>query len=110
MDLIFGEKSFRNEIIWAYDTPSIAKNFFPRKTDHIFFYTKSKKYNFNSHDKSIRIPYKRGSKLDGKGWGVGSQYSDDEIQLGKLVPNWWIEITPVQRLLKENVKYPTQNR
>ncbi len=54
------------------------------------------------------MPYKRGSKLDGKGWDTGVTYSKEEINKGKLVTNWWSDITPVQRLIKEMMGYPTQ--
>lgn len=46
-DDIFGEKNFKNEIIWNYETYSgSVKNYFPRKHDIILFYTKSDKYTF----------------------------------------------------------------
>ena len=105
LDCVFGEQNFRNEIVWCYSTPSNARNHYPRKTDAIFFYTKRQKYTFNAEN--IRIPYKRG-KLDGKGWDTGKKYSENEVNKGKIVPNWWHDITPVQRLTKEMLSYPTQ--
>ncbi|MCY4524883.1 MAG: DNA methyltransferase, partial [Halobacteriovoraceae bacterium] len=56
MDIIFGEKNFRNEIIWCYKGASEAKKSFPKKHDIIFYYSKSEQANFNFD--SIRIPYK----------------------------------------------------
>lgn len=48
MDEIFGEDRFRNEIIWYYETyQGTVKNYFPRKHDTIFLYTKSDDYVFN---------------------------------------------------------------
>ena len=44
MDLIFGEKNFRNEIVWNYTRSKglgASKYQFPRKHDIIFFYTKT---------------------------------------------------------------------
>ena len=55
MDIIFGEENFRNEINWFYpDTPGRSKKYFSRKTDIIFFYSKTEKYCF--YDMNIRIP------------------------------------------------------
>jgi len=48
LDSIFGYDNFRNEIIWSYKTGGVSKNFFARKHDTIFFYSKSPKYNFNT--------------------------------------------------------------
>ena len=107
MDVVFGRGNFRNEIIWCYTTPSNAKKQFPRKHDNILFYSRSGEWTFN--DDAVRIPYKRGSKLDGKGWGVRDEdYNQEEIDKGKLSPDWWPDITPVQRLKNERLGYPTQ--
>lgn len=108
LDEIFGRENFRNEIIWCYTTPANVKRYFPRKTDTILFYVKSEKSNYTFNHDDVRVPYKRGSKLDGKGWDTGITYSKEEINKGKLVTNWWGDITPVQRLLKEMMGYPTQ--
>lgn len=105
MDAIFGRKNFRNEIVWCYDTPSSAKAHFPRKTDSILWFSKSNKYVFNSD--SVRIPYKI-EKLGRKGWGTISKYSNEKIEKGKIMPNWWADIASAQRLVEEGVKYPTQ--
>ncbi len=37
LDDVFGQKNFRNEIIWCYTTPANVKRYFPRKTDTILF-------------------------------------------------------------------------
>ena len=106
MDDIFGAENFRNEIVWCYTTPANTKRWFPRKHDIILFYAKNKGNAFNLD--SVRVPYARGSKLDGKGWETGQIYSEEEVQKGKVVPDWWPDITPVQRLIKERTGYPTQ--
>jgi len=36
MDVIFGKKNFRNEIIWIYKTGGTSKRWFSRKHDLIF--------------------------------------------------------------------------
>ena len=106
MDDIFGKQNFRNEIVWCYTTPANTKRWFPRKHDIILFYAKNKGNAFNLD--SVRVPYARGSKLDGKGWETGQTYSEEEVQKGKVVPDWWPDITPVQRLIKERTGYKTQ--
>jgi len=106
MDTIFGRENFRNEIIWAYTTPANTKRWFPRKHDTILYYVKTQRAEFNID--AVRVPYKRGSKLDGKGWDTGATYTNDEVAKGKVVMDWWSDITPVQRLVKELTGYPTQ--
>lgn len=63
MDEIFGEDRFRNEIIWYYETyQGTVKNYFPRKHDTLFLYTKSDNYTFNlqySSDVENSINFKR---------------------------------------------------
>ena len=109
MDAVFGKANFKNEIVWCYTTPSNAKRHYPKKHDIIFYYSKNKdRCAFNHDDPLLRTPYKRGSKLDGKGWDTGKAYSQDEVNKGKLSPDWWDGFTPVQRLLKERTGYPTQ--
>lgn len=61
LDKLFGyggEKSrpgFRNEIVWAYDYGGRSKDFWPRKHDVIFWYSKSTRWTFN-HDALPREP------------------------------------------------------
>jgi DNA modification methylase len=49
LDQIFGENHFQNEIVWYYG-PKATQNAtrFQKKHDSIFFYSKSKKYKFNT--------------------------------------------------------------
>ena len=47
MDKVFGYDSFRNEIVWHYQTyQGQVKSYFPRKHDVILFYTKTNTYDF----------------------------------------------------------------
>ncbi len=47
MDIIFGEKNFRNEIVWYYyNKYSSGKKIFAKNYDQIFFYSKSEEYFF----------------------------------------------------------------
>ena len=104
MDAVFGDKNFRNDLIWAYTGPSNTRRWFPRKHDNIMFYVKSdKEAVFNRDD--VRVPY---VKLEtGKTSGIFKQAAtlDDK---GKVVESWWPDITPVGRIAAERVGYPTQ--
>ncbi|MCH9853843.1 MAG: GIY-YIG nuclease family protein [Alphaproteobacteria bacterium] len=46
LDCIFGEKNFRNEIIWGYRTQGVAMKWWPRKHDTIFMYVKKPNYTY----------------------------------------------------------------
>ena len=41
LDCVFGEKNFRNEIVWSYRTGGVSKRWLARKHDLIYFYSKS---------------------------------------------------------------------
>ena len=108
MDCIFGEKNFRNEIIWCYSGPSRRLEGFTQKHDVILYYAKSPTHNYNPQ----RVPHKSG--LHGRG-GLGFRASttdDSELTAleakGKLLEDWWHDITPVGRMVKEVTGYPTQ--
>ena len=107
MDGIFGEKNFLNEIAWCYSTPANTRKWFPRKHDTIFSYAKKKGMNTFNLD-AVRVPYARGSKLDGKGWETGQKYSKEDVEKGKVMTDWWPDCTPVQRLIKERSGWATQ--
>lgn len=95
MDRIFGEKNFRNEIIWCYAGGGITKRFFKRKHDIIYFYSKSNEYNFNSIVKREKGGfYKKGV----------------EIKNPPVFEDWWSDI-PARGTAthsKEWLGYPTQ--
>ena len=46
LDCIFGEKMFRNEIVWGYERPRNANKIWHRNHDIIFLYTKTDNYDF----------------------------------------------------------------
>ncbi len=46
MDIIFGEKNFRNEIVWSYGGPVKLSTKFPQKNDVIYLYGKSNNVKF----------------------------------------------------------------
>ena len=113
MDAVFGRKNFRNEILWCYTGPSGSRKNFPSKHDTIFRYSKSAEWVFNADD--IRIPYTRLSTQHSdpeKTTGIGGKLTKDNVQeyvdKGKIPESWWSDISPVGRIKKERVGYPTQ--
>ena len=60
MDVIFGKKNFRNEIIWLYKTGGTSKRWFSRKHDIIFFYSKTNKYHFNHKKEKSYLSHRYG--------------------------------------------------
>lgn len=117
MDVIFGKKNFRNEIIWCYETAGKAKRNFSRKHDVIFFYTKSDKWTFNAS--AVSIPRKLGKhmkmgvdesgrdyeeKVDKKSGKVYRWYFDE----GRLPFDYWTDIQFINREESQRLGYPTQ--
>ncbi len=102
-DMVFGHKNFRNEIVWCYTGPSASKNWFPKKHDIILFYSKSDTWFFNGD--AIRVPYIKLETGKTKGIFKKSATLDDK---GKLPESWWSNFSPVGRLKKERLGYPTQ--
>ena len=82
LDIIFGVKNFRNEIVWWYKGNSIPKYNYPRKHDIIFFYTKTEDFTFLPN--RILIPYsdltlKRYNHVDAD----GRRYKISALKNGK---------------------------
>ncbi|MBC6425348.1 MAG: GIY-YIG nuclease family protein [Ekhidna sp.] len=110
LDCVFGEKNFRNEIVWCYYGPgSPNMRQFNRKHDIVFFYSKGYKWTFNKD--FIRLEYKpstiaRGN-YDSKSSSTGSGFRD--IEKGKIPETWWTGMrTGGQMSKKERTGYPTQ--
>jgi DNA modification methylase len=105
LDEIFGKERFLNEIVRVYAGGGQSKDFFPRKHDPIFVYTKSDRWTFNEDD--VRVPYdsdykatvfaREGSRAAGK------TYKPNEK--GKIPEDWWLFNRPYG---EEIVGYPTQ--
>ena len=106
LDMIFGMKNFRNEIIWHYKHIGNSKRNFARKHDIIFRYTKTNNWTFNAD--AVRQPYdikteKRYENpvvFDGK-------YQAKMNPIGRLCDDVW-EIPPIRNVSKEGLRYPTQ--
>ena len=96
LDQIFGEDSFMNEIIWAYDYGARSKKRWSTKHDTIFWYVKdSDNYIFN-FDEMDRIPYMAPGLV-----------GEEKARRGKTPTDvWWHTIVPTNG--KERTGYPTQ--
>ena len=110
MDAVFGDKQFRNSIIWAYTAPSNVSRWFPRKHDDIHFYAKSQRAaKFNAD--AVRVPYEPSTinrgKYDSASPIAGSGLRD--ISHGKTPEDWWNDIPAGGQISNnESVGYPTQ--
>ena len=103
MDEIFGAENFLNEIIWSYGAGGNPANFFPRKHDVIYSYTKSGQSILHKYLLIVRVPYDdstlithyknideqgRRYRLQIKGGREYITYADE----GKLVTDVWTDI------------------
>ena len=130
MGIIFGEKNFRNEIVWCYNRFSrTAKKSFPSMNDIILFYTKTNNTTFNK----IFTEYRDTKRLE-KGYhtlvdnGIKKLLVYDEKKAVKkieqaikenckiiytqvqkpIINNIWDGIAIINPMAKERTGYPTQ--
>lgn len=112
MDVIFGKKNFRNEIVWAYRKWSVAGKQFARNHDIILFYSKDPdNHQFNTQ----YIPVSEGTMKRWKGQrqqayfeeGVRKASSNSKEEAMTPMPDWW-EIPIINPAAKERLGYPTQ--
>ena len=106
LDCVFGEKNFRNEIVWSYRTGGTSKRHFPRKHDTIFIYGKTE----HAHHKPLkeRIYYEKpffNTKKD-----ESDRYYEDVYvrDVWGEEPNPEEKIKPLINTSKERTGYPTQ--
>ena len=109
--------TFRNELIWAYESGGRGKRDFARKHDVILRYTKSDEWAFHADD--IRVPratarhnhMKRGVDGDGRAFhsirsnGKVYKYYEDE---GVIPSDVWTDGAHLQQRDPERTGYPTQ--
>lgn len=126
MDEIFGEDNFLNEIIWCYKERESSKNYYNRKHDCIYFYSRSKDYIFNyksiweeysavtiakfkytdENGEKYRLRYKDGrNDPTEESEDTYRQYLKDAE--GTL-PRDWFEMGIVNQAANERVDYATQ--
>ena len=110
MDIIFGEKNFRNELVWCYTGPgSPGMRQFNRKHDPyvIFWWSVGENWTFN--DNAVRMSHKDGKPHSGGFRGDGKSIDDLEYgEKGKVPETWWKDIAIAARSKKERTGYPTQ--
>ncbi|MBC6409577.1 MAG: GIY-YIG nuclease family protein, partial [Ekhidna sp.] len=102
LDCIFGEKKFRNEIVWCYKSGGTSKRYFSRKHDIIFFYSKESVYNFN-------LEKEKSYGQTGGGQSGKVKYYQDEKGAYSIVgaKDWW-QISMLSTTHSERTGYPTQ--
>lgn len=92
LDCIFGEKNFRNEIIWWYDTGGMPVKDFARKHDVILRYSKSKRCYFSAasiKDKKNDTMIERMHKYSHLDIRISSEYKHphDVFKIHAINPN-----------------------
>jgi len=104
-DEIFGERNFRNEIIWHYFMGGKAKTNFARKHDTLLFYSKSTAYTFNALRQKRRLDFKPSLKDASK----NAESGKDEFGYYSIVTmdDVW-DIRGVFNMSNEYQGYPTQ--
>ena len=117
LDDIFGNKNFKNEIIWCYSIGGKSKEMFARKHDNILFYSKSEKWLFNNEDENLQVPKKPDSHMRtvidefGMQWQEKTDAKSGKVYrypLTKLAEDYWTDIEQLNWEAVERVSYPTQ--
>ena len=88
MDAIFGEKNYRNEIIWCYGLGGSSSKVFSRKHDIILFYTKSSNWYFDKPTMPSTSAMMAGKE--------------------KGMVDYWVDIPTINNMASERLGYPTQ--
>ena len=105
MDAIFGQKQFRNEIIWCYAGGGIPRQDFPRKHDTILRFSKSKRVTYNA----VYRPYSEGTQQRGRTQVKGKYFEAGLNQKGTPVNDWWPDVKKITSPTDpEKVGWPTQ--
>jgi site-specific DNA-methyltransferase (adenine-specific) len=107
MDIIFGNKNFRNEIAWCYRAGGVPRKGYPKKHDILLFYTKTANdsYTFN-HE---YMDYTEGTLKRGLTQIKGKYYDKGLRPEGTPIVDWWADIQKVlSPTAAETLGYPTQ--
>ena len=109
MDAIFGQRNFRNEIVWSYQRWTGATTHFQRMHDVLFFYSAGESATFNR----LTEPYSEKSKHKGRrhstvmeGGRLEQSYTEDTSRQKSMRDVW--EISYLNSQAKERLGYPTQ--
>ncbi|MYH14376.1 MAG: site-specific DNA-methyltransferase [Gammaproteobacteria bacterium] len=107
MDAVFGERNFRNEVVWCYKENEAATRHFPRKHDVLLYYTKSDNRTFNvvRSSQPTEAQLKRYNHIiDGERY-ANMKGKMRKLEGGAKVRDWW----PLPIAQKsERLGYPTQ--
>lgn len=121
LDEVFGEKNFRNEIVWHYGQRMMSGvKQLNKKHDNIIWYSKSKDFFYKEITESYTLEEVRswrGTKWDdvgeyylengGKGKPRYKRYIKDILDQGKVIDDVW-DIRILGSTDKERIGYPTQ--
>jgi len=104
LDEVFGEDSFRNEIVWHYMTyQGQVESYYPKKHDTILFYTKSETYPFylqKDNEYTNNIDFKRWNRYLVNGNEIrGDNYPKDDTRFDVFINKW----------KEENKRKPTKD-
>ena len=103
MDEVFGPDNFHNEIIFCYSGGGIPKTEMPRKHDNLLWYTKGKKWTFNT----IYRPYSEGTLQRGR-TAVKGENAELRSE-GTPINDWWTDVKKITSPTDpEKLYYPTQ--
>ncbi|MDR0525063.1 MAG: site-specific DNA-methyltransferase [Spirochaetaceae bacterium] len=84
LNKLFGEKNFRNEIIWKrHNTHSDTKKRMPILSDTIFYYSKSERVTYNPLYEPLNEEYRKSSYRYNDDDGKGYYRSSDFTQAGQ---------------------------
>ena len=125
MDIIFGEKNFKNEIVWKKygGVKNYAKMKLTTATDSIFYYSKTKISALNpvyekASESYIKAEYKYEDKdgvyalLRGRNYQVTGKPKKKYLRdfPGSLITSLWLgeDVAPLNTSSRERVGYPTQ--
>ena len=119
LDEVFGKANYVNEIVWSYISGGVSDNFFARKHDTIFLYSKHENYIFNvqkeRNEEKISKINPENILEDEKGeyiWYIRPNTNPAvpngvKSYLDKYVQDVW-KIPIVNPQAKERNNYPTQ--
>ena len=109
MDIIFGTKNFRNEIVWYYHTSGNTKKYFVKNNDVIFFYSKTLNYYFNLlKEKRYTISKSRKEGKHNLGHAIKEFFKDENGIYQYVNMDNVFEIPYINSQAKERTGYPTQ--
>lgn len=110
LDSVFGNKNFRNEIVWCYRGAGYPRRDFGRRHDIIFRYSKGSEYIFNLD--AVRQEYAETTIARFEHY-IGNRRRDGDFgeqrlnPLGRHPDDWW-QLQPIAPSARERTGYPTQ--